>query len=52
MLTLAAKDATCHRADLLPITGGHSGKDFPYYGSPYTAEEQVGVTSMPRPAKK
>jgi hypothetical protein len=27
-------------------------KDFPYYGAPYTAEEQVGVTPMPRPAKK
>jgi hypothetical protein len=22
-------------------------KDFPYYGAPYTAEEQVGVTPMP-----
>ena len=27
-------------------------KDFPYYGAPYTAEEQVGVTPMHRPAKK
>jgi hypothetical protein len=27
-------------------------KDFPYYGAPYTAEEQVGVTPMSRPAKK
>ena len=27
-------------------------KDFPYYGAPYTAEEQVGVRPMPRPAKK
>ena len=27
-------------------------KDFPYYGAPYTAEEQVGVTPMQRPAKK
>ena len=24
----------------------------PYYGAPYTAEEQVGVTPMHRPAKK
>jgi hypothetical protein len=22
-------------------------KDFPYYGAPYTTEEQVGVTPMP-----
>ena len=27
-------------------------KEFPYYGEPYTAEEQVGVTPMHRPAKK
>ena len=27
-------------------------KDFPYYGAPYAAEEQVGVTPIPRPAKK
>jgi hypothetical protein len=28
-------------------------KDFPYYGSPYTAEEQVEVPPpRPRPAKK
>ena len=26
--------------------------DFPYYGAPYTAEEQVGVTPIPRPTKK
>jgi hypothetical protein len=31
---------------------GRIRKDFPYYGAPYTAEEQVGVTPMPRPAKK
>ena len=26
-------------------------KDFPYYGAPYTAEEQVGVTPMPHKKK-
>jgi hypothetical protein len=26
-------------------------KDFPYYGAPYTAEEQIGVRPMPRPAR-
>ena len=31
---------------------GRIRKDFPYYGAPYTAEEQVGVTPMSRPAKK
>jgi hypothetical protein len=31
---------------------GRIRKDFPYYGAPYTAEEQVGVTPMRRPAKK
>jgi hypothetical protein len=31
---------------------GRIRKDFPYYGAPYTAEEQVGVTPMPRPVKK
>jgi hypothetical protein len=29
---------------------GRIRKDFPYYGAPYTAEEQVGVRPMPRPA--
>ncbi|MGB6691223.1 MAG: DUF4331 family protein [Terracidiphilus sp.] len=31
---------------------GRIRKEFPYYGEPYTAEEQVGVTPMRRPAKK
>jgi hypothetical protein len=49
MLTLAAKT---------PIVNGQASdrvrirKDFPYYGAPYTAEEQVGMTPMSRPAKK
>ena len=33
-------------------TAARISKDFPYYGAPYTAEEQVGVRPMPRPAKK
>ena len=48
MLTLAADT---------PLVGlapdrGRIRKDFPYYGAPYAAEEQVGVPPMPRPAKK
>ena len=31
---------------------GRIRKDFPYYGAPYTAEEQVGVTPIAAPAKK
>jgi hypothetical protein len=27
-------------------------KDFPYYGAPYTASEQIGMTPLVRPAKK
>jgi len=26
-------------------------KDFPYYGAPYTVEEQAGMTPLARPAK-
>lgn len=49
MLTLAAG---------LPVADGVAPDtariraEFPYYGEPYTAEEQVGVTPVPRPAKK
>jgi hypothetical protein len=49
MLTLAANT---------PIASGLAPgrdrirKDFPYYGAPYTAEEQAGVTPMRRPAKQ
>jgi hypothetical protein len=49
MLTLAANTPL---VDGLAPDRGRIRKDFPYYGAPYTAEEQVGVTPMPRPAKK
>jgi hypothetical protein len=49
MLTLAANTPI---VDGLAPDCGRIRRDFPYYGAPYTAEEQVGVTPMPRPAKK
>ncbi len=49
MLTLAANTPI---VDGLAPDRGRIRKDFPYYGAPYTAEEQVGVTPMPRPAKQ
>ena len=49
MLTLAANMPI---VDGLAPDRGRIRKDFPYYGSPYTAEEQVGVTPRPRPVKK
>jgi hypothetical protein len=49
MLTLVANTPI---VDGLAPDRGRIRKDFPYYGAPYTAEEQVGVTPMPRPAKK
>jgi uncharacterized protein DUF4331 len=49
MLTLAANTPL---VDGLAPDRGRIRKDFPYYGAPYTAGEQVGVTPMPRPAKK
>ncbi len=49
MLTLAANTPI---VDGLVPDRGRIRKDFPYYGAPYTAEEQAGVTPMPRPAKK
>jgi hypothetical protein len=48
MLTLAANAPL---VDGLAPDRGCIRKDFPYYGAPYTAEEQVGVTAMPRPKK-
>jgi hypothetical protein len=35
------------------LVAGHARirKDFPYYGAPYAAEEQVGVRPMPRPLR-
>ena len=50
MLTLAANTPV---VDGLAPDRGRIRKDFPYYGAPYPAEEQVGVRPMmPRPAKK
>jgi hypothetical protein len=49
MLTLAASTPL---VDGLAPDRGRIRTDFPYCGAPYTAEEQVGVTPMPRPAKK
>jgi hypothetical protein len=49
MLTLAANTPLI---DGLVPDRGRIRKDFPYYGAPYAAEEQVGVRPMPRPAKK
>ena len=49
MLTLAANS---------PIASGLAPdrdrirKDFPYFGAQYTAEEQIGMTPIRRPAKK
>ena len=45
MLTLAANKPL---VDGLAPDRGRVRKDFPYYGAPYAAEEQVGV----RPVKK
>jgi hypothetical protein len=47
MLTLTANRPI---VDGLAPDPGRIRKDFPYYGAPYTAEEQVGVTPMARPA--
>ena len=50
MLTLAANTPI---VDGLAPDRGRIRKNFPYYGAPYTAEEQAGVTPMmARPAKK
>jgi hypothetical protein len=49
MLTLAANTPI---VDGLAPDRGRIRKDFPYYGAPYTTEEQVEVTPMARPAKK
>jgi hypothetical protein len=49
MLTLTANTPI---VDGLAPDRGRIREDFPYYGAPYTAEEQAGVTPMPRPAKK
>jgi hypothetical protein len=49
MLTLAANTPI---VDGLAPDRGRIRKDFPYYGAPYTAEEQAGMTPLLRPAKK
>jgi hypothetical protein len=49
MLTLATNTPI---DDGLAPDRGRIRRDFPYYGAPYSAEEQVGVRPMPRPAKK
>ncbi len=49
MLTLVTNTPI---ADGLAPDRGRIRKDFPYYGAPYTAEEQVGVTPIAAPAKK
>ena len=49
MLTLATNTPI---VDGLAPDRGRIRKDFPYYGAPYTAEEQVGVRPMGHPAKK
>ena len=49
MLTLATNTPV---VDGLAPDHSRISKDFPYYGAPYTAEEEVGVTPMPRPARK
>jgi hypothetical protein len=49
MLTIAANKPF---SDGLAPDPARIREDFPYYGAPYTAEEQVGVTPVPRPTKK
>jgi hypothetical protein len=44
MLTLATNTPL---VDGLAPDRGRIRKDFPYYGAPYTAEEQVGVRRSP-----
>ena len=48
MLTLAANTPV---VDGLAPDRVRIRKDFLYYGAPYTAEEQVGVTPMPHKKK-
>jgi hypothetical protein len=49
MLTLAANKPM---ADGVSPDATRILNEFPYYGKPYTAEEQAGVTPVPRPVKK
>lgn len=49
MLTLAANTRL---TDGVAPDRSRIRSEFPYYGEPYTKEEQVGVSPVPRPAKK
>jgi hypothetical protein len=49
MLSLATNKPT---ADGVAPDRSRIRNEFPYYGDPYTKDEQVGVTPVPRPAKK
>jgi hypothetical protein len=49
MLTLAANKPL---ADGVAPDQNRIRNEFPYYGDPYTKDEQVGVTPVSRPAKK
>jgi Domain of unknown function (DUF4331) len=49
MLTLVANTPI---VDGLVPDRARMRKEFPYYGPPYTAEEQAGLTPMSRPAEK
>jgi hypothetical protein len=49
MLTLAANRSL---ADGVAPDQNRIRNEFPYYGDPYTKDEQVGVTPVSRPAKK
>jgi hypothetical protein len=49
MLTLTANTPI---DDGLAPDRGRIRKDFPYYGAPYTVEEQAGMTPLARPVKK
>jgi hypothetical protein len=49
MLTLAANKPL---ADGVAPDPQRTVTEFPYYGAPYTAAEQVGVTPVSRPAAK
>lgn len=49
ILTLAANKPL---ADGVAPDPARIHKQFPYYGAPYSKDEQAGVTPVPRPAKK
>lgn len=49
MLTLAANEQL---ADGVAPDRARIRSEFPYYGEPYSKEEQASVTPVPRPAKK